>query len=46
MRLKLLILSLLIGTINQNLQAQKQAWKWFFERNNGLDFSGDTVRYA
>jgi PKD repeat protein len=25
--------------------AQKEAWKWYFERHNGLDFSGDTVKF-
>jgi hypothetical protein len=27
------------------ISAQKQANQWFFERNNGLDFNRDTVRY-
>lgn len=27
------------------LFAQKEAWKWYFEQYNGLDFSGDTVKY-
>ena len=27
------------------LQAQNETTKWYFERFNGLDFSGDTVKY-
>ncbi|MEY4572339.1 MAG: hypothetical protein RLZ10_1572 [Bacteroidota bacterium] len=27
------------------VQAQKTAWKWYFEKYNGLNFSGDTVKF-
>jgi PKD repeat protein len=38
------IISIILYFSFCQVQAQKEAWKWHFERYNGLDFSGDTVK--
>jgi PKD repeat protein len=44
MKLKVVIFIALFSKI-LIVQAQNEACKWYFEQYNGLDFSGDTVKY-
>ena len=39
------IISIILYFAFCQVQAQKEAMKWYFERSNGLDFSGDTVKF-
>ncbi|MEN9344975.1 MAG: hypothetical protein RLZZ60_444, partial [Bacteroidota bacterium] len=44
MKLKVAIFIALFSKI-LIVHAQKEAWNWHFETNNGLDFSGDTAKF-